>query len=715
MELQELKNIISKEIVQSEVENVLSVLLVILNQSTSIYIDVTLTSSRFIRLEKEYNHRDMPYDNYTATRTKIVLTLTELLNQIVESDLVDNWRNLPIVESYEAEQEVEDETIRDLEIGKYSDIVFTNNAPTGGLNKTLSDEEFEELETMLLKTQDALEVEAYEDAETFCLKAKEIDKKNPQVYEYLALLYFKRKPADDIIHEAIHNTSSKKTLKYIFQYVRRYNQFSDRYRPDAISIAKENIKTIGVLLTDSIKKQYHDIVKQNPKNKRDLIWQCLNFYKEIYEELEQPSAFLDTAILELSGAGSVIWLRVHKDMVRNRYGKNYNALVLRKDFVAKLVKSHVDKGTPEEEAKQKAEKQLANNFFYKISRKYNKVSQEKDTRSGRGYWTPEGRRDIIQYLNASKIGYLLFENSPDLDLELKQKFLRQPYKELIGEGKPYLTWVSLSNNGQLKTANKSSAENYDALNELQFLAQKQSIDFNDLKLELKESLFKRQQTFTQRHYETVKRIMLGGSANPNEDRAQEELLRYIDKQLTLAQQNIGKPEEHLETPLKELTGKGFFNDWIEIGTEINLENGSLSQTHKFNAVQVLNDLLGCKKDYKHKFSNIDESIFEKLFKLNNALYQNILAGSHPSFLTEDAALKITDIIDNFKIAFLATANTDYLKPIAEEIITSNRWVYKDAGEYRNQPICDLVGFDAVEYRKKIAEIIKSIQTTSTVN
>jgi len=712
MELPELKTIISKEIGNAEVPNVLSVLSEILKQSTTIHNEVTLISSRSAQLEKEYNLRDMPYDSYIASRTRIVAALTELLNQIVEGNLVDDWRDLPIVESYEAEEEIEEESIRDLEIGKYSDIVLTKNAPPGGLDKPLTDEEFEELETMLLKTQDAIEVEAYEDAETFCLKAKEIDKKNPQVYEYLALLYFKRKPADDIIHEAIHNSGSKKTLKYIFQYVRRYNQFSDRYRSEAISIAKENIKTIGLLLTDSIKKQYYDIVKQNPKNKRDLIWQCLNFYKEIYEELEEPSAFLDNAILELSGAGSVLWLRVHKGMVRNRYGKNYNSLALRKDFVDKLIKTHTDKGIAEEDAKQKAEKQLANNFFYKISRKYNKVSQEKDPKSGRGYWTPEGRKDVIQYLNASKIGYLLFENSPYLELDLKQKFLKQPYKELIGEGKPYLTWVSLSNNGQLKTANKSSAENYDALYELQFLAQKQNIDFDKLKSELKESLFKRQQTFTQRHYETVKKIM--SSATPDENRAQEELLNYIDKQSILAQQNIGKPEEHIEIPIKELTGSGFFNEWIEIGMQGTLKNASLSKTYKFNAVQALKDLLECKEDYKYDFPSIDKAIFENLFNLNYSLYQSILA-INPSFLTEDAALKIIDIIDNFKIAFLATANTNYLKPIADEIRYSNRWVYNDGGEYRKQPICDLVGFDAVEYIAKIGEIVRSIQTTNTVS
>jgi len=703
MELSDLKIIISEEIGKAEITNVVLVFKEVLKDLTETHNDFVRERSRFNLLKKDYNRGDMPYDRYIIERNKIIESLTELQNQMIEDDLKDDWISFPVVQSYVEIEE--DDDLQTIEIGKYSQIVLTQNGYGNVSSKSLSIDEFEELETMLIKTQDAVEVESYDEAENFCLQAKEIDRKNPQVYEYLALIYFKRMPAYEIVNGAIYGTDKKRTLKHIFQYIRRFNQFSHSYRDDAINFARENIRTIGVLITESIKAVYQKI----PNDKRDLIWKCLEFYKDVYELLEKPTSFLDSAILELSGAGKVLWLRVEKGRVKNRYGRKNNALALRKDFIEKLLNDYLEKGVTEEEAIKKTEKRLANNFYYKIYRNYNRVTQVKDSKTGRGSWTDQGRKDIIQFLNASKLGYLLFEDSKYLEEPIKLRFIEKSYKEIIGKGKPFLYWLSLSNNGQLQTYYKSSKLNFHALNELEFLAKKMNLNFNKLKLELKNNLFEIQLRLAGRQYNNVSKELK--KAKPDMDKARENLVNYLQRQLVLARQNIGIVEEHIETPLKELTGNGFFNDWIQINSDGNLENTPNSKTFKIDAASLLKEYLFCKKDLLYNFKDLGQPFFVNLFNVNLTNYQDLIK-NNPVFLSEDGGLQIVEILKNFELTFFATANTDYLKPLYEEL-SSSKWVFKDSNGYKNQPLCNLIGFDASKYLNKIINIIKIIKKQGT--
>ncbi len=706
MEISDLKIIVYNEIGKAEISNVLLVLREVLDISTDTFKDFTRERARFNNLKKDNMKGNMPFDSFLIERSKIVESLTELQNQIVEDDLVEGWASLPIIQSYLEEEDPQngEEGIQDIALGEYSDIVLTQNAPSNGAIQELNEEDFEKLETLLIKTQDAIEVEAYDEAEVYCLEAKEIDKKSPQVYEYLALIYFKRMDSSDIIKGAINGSDSKKTLRHIFQYVRRFNQFSHRYRSDAINIARENIRTIGVLLTESLKEEYQKL-KWDEKN---LVWKCLGFYMEIYELLNQPMGFMDSAILELSGAGKVLWLRVEKDKIKNRYGRNFNALGLRKNFINKLIENYSNEENTEEEVIQKTEKRLANNFYYKIFRNYNSINPVRDSK-GWSSWDDQQKKEIIQYLNASKVGYLLFESSDYLEPEIKQRFLETPFKELVGRGKPFLSWISLSNNGQLQTSKKISNLRYQAINELEFLAKKLNIDFKNLKIELKKSLFEKQLKYNQRLFDNVSKDMSQATVTDQEKaKAKVDLIKYMQRQFMLVRQEIGEVNEYLEPPLKELLGNGFFNEWIKVGLDGNLENDIDSAALKFDAVELLIKFLNCKKDYQYKFSTIDDAFFESFAKVNYNNYQTILK-NNPVILPEDDSYQIIDIMKNLELTFLATGRPEFLKPVYDEI-SSNNWVFKENEEFKNQPNCKELGFDAVEYLERIHSIIQSIQS-----
>ena len=195
---------------------------------------------RYEQNEKHYRSGTIDQDRYSVMVIRVFDGLKSILDQIGEDDLKEKWFEIDLVKQnfYKEAEFLDEEPIVDISLADLSKqgvdaIILTS---TKGIKK----EVVTEFETLILNCQDALGVEEYDKALIYCLEAKKIDFKSPQIYEYLALIHFKKKSPALIIEEAING--SGEDFKHIIQYTKRFHQFKDRYKSNFATLGENNIQ-----------------------------------------------------------------------------------------------------------------------------------------------------------------------------------------------------------------------------------------------------------------------------------------------------------------------------------------------------------------------------------------------------------------------------------------------------------------------------------------
>ncbi len=312
-----------------------------------------------------------------------------------------------------------------------------------------------EYERLLLECQDSIASEDFELAEKYCIQAKEINFDSPQIYEYLALIFFKKYTAEKIIAD---NLLSRK----LTQYIRRFYHFKEYYETkrgengeDLLGYkaqATANIRIILEDLTRQLKKSYFRLKFE--KDDRETFWNYLEIYRELIKIEDCPLEFFErTIVYEIHGLGKVAWFHTNGRTLQNRYPE-FDMIAMRSDYMDYL------KDDPRIKDYQKMELGVID----QIKNNYTIISRTKND------WDLL-RFEIIKNLHNSKVAYLLYNEA---------SVLVHFFDELAGNGIVGLTWFqvvrdkSLINTYHLNKYRKASEfENIvlDPVKDLEFAAQ----------------------------------------------------------------------------------------------------------------------------------------------------------------------------------------------------------------------------------------------------
>jgi hypothetical protein len=646
-------------------------------------------NQRYNQNEKDSLNFKIDQDKYSTVRIRITEGIKNLVDQLSDGDLEEDWWEIDIIkQSFQDdtldlvdEDEISDISIQDLIQKGIDSIVLTNTKEIKPKEKVV------ELENLILDCQDALGVEKFDEAEKYCQLAKEIDFKSPQIYEYLAFIYFKKKTADEIIEEVVNGNGHN--FKHIIQYTKRFHQFKDRYQSNFGGIGEESIRNIGRLLAQSIKNKYHKL----DKGDKDLVWKCLQAYKQIFDTMLSPLVFLEFAITELSGGGIIPWLKLTNGKITNKWQGKYDALSLRKQFLERLSEYYKEKqpDLSEEEALDLANNRVMNTFFQQINRNYNRIHQEKNA-NGQYRWNRDHWKEVKQFMNASKIGYFLFDD---------KKFLLKPYEELNQKGKKFMPWLTLSNAGKLVTFHIARSIKFDALSELKFYAQELNLDFEEEKEKMRNALFNEMEERAERKYQYASGRI--SNPNPNLAKIREDIIYCLESYLLLAKdEKFTHKEAYLMTGIKELTGTEILNDWITILPSGELEAGDETKKLKFNAPEFLSKFLKIKssENPNQPIVGIDEAFFDDIYQKTIVSYKSIEVSAPFDDDWEQERKLIIQYLRNLEMCFFTKPDKISLLPIIEELFNGGKlfWTTEDATGINNLSVCSDLGFDAVSFR-----------------
>ncbi len=662
--------------------------------------DILLQNQRFETNEKHYTSYKLDDDKYSVNLARVFTGVKDIIDQISENDLISQWNELDTIkdnflkeEELIDEEEISDISIQELIQKGVDSIILTE---TKGLKK----ETIVELETLILNCQDALGVEKYDEAEQYCLEAKKLDFKSPQIYEYLAFIYFKRKSSNEIIEEVINGKGT--TFKHIIQFTKRFHQFKSRYKPTFDVLGDENIKHIGQILTKSIYRKYRKLQKGD----KDAIWNCIQAYKQIFDNMLSPLGFIEMALVELSGGGKISWLNINNEKPNNKWF-NYNALQLRKDFLEKLANFFKlkDENLSVEEAQTMAQKRIRNSFFNQIRKDYNRVRQERNTK-GQYRWTDDHRKEVKRFLNSSKLGFYLFED---------ENFLNKPFEELTHRGKRFMPWLDLSRNGNLVNFFKAKDIKYDSLHELKFFAEKLNLDFDQVKIEMHEKLFQKLEDKARKKYAYAKERST--NPKPNIGRIRENIIDCLKSCLLLQKKQNTTGEDYLILGVTELTGSGILDDWITINPDGSIESNAEALKLKFNAEKYLKDFLRNKPAQLEgeKVKEVDEVFFEELFINSLATYNSISVHAPFDDDWEDERKQIVSCIESFELCFLANPQKKYIEVILDELHDNGKlyWISEDNEGDFNLSACNDINFNAISFRDRNLNRMKKIDPNYT--
>lgn len=699
MELIKLKQDFEEVLIES-LKKSFDILRELLSYDSDFRNDLLSQNQRFEQNEKHYRTGKIEENRYTVMVVKVFEGLKDILDQIGEDDLKENWIELDVIKT-NFPQEIElgeddsedDVSLQDLTKRGIDAIILTE---TKGINKEI----VIELETLILNCQDALGVEKYQEALDYCLEAKKLDFKSPQIYEYLALIHFKKDSPKDIIDNVINGNGEK--FKHIIQFTKRFHQFEDHYKSNFATLGEENIKNIGKILASNLRNKYWKLQKKD----KDSVWRCIQSYKQVFDVMLSPLVFLERVLIELSGGGTIDWLKINNNNIVNRWSGKYDALSLRKEFMQRLADYYKEE-KPElsaEEALEAAETRIKNNFFRQINKEYNKIRQEKNTQ-GRYRWNDDHWLGVMEFIQASKIGYFLFDD---------EKFLVKPFEELQHRGKKFMPWTDISPSGKLRTFFRAKKLRFDAITELKFFSEKLGHDFEQVRDDMKAMLFKHMEDKARKKYTSADGRKTN-SKTPNLTRIREDVIYSLESFLILYKNQYSNlKDQYLEIVTKEFTGNGILDEWIIVHPDGELETGVECKNLKFKAKRFLFDFLRSRPldELKEKITDVDEPFFEDLFtKSLNSLndINNTITGQFDDDW-EPERTKIIAYLKNMELCFLAVPDKKYLLPAIDEIFHKNKlfWISNETDGEMNLPICNSLKFDAIGFKNRIIEMMKNL-------
>ena len=698
MNFSNLKNKLKSE---SSIENIFDVLIKIISHNSSKKTQTHAYSTNY-QLYKDENRKNLiDYDKFDAKRSKLLFAIFDLIDSLDETDLVERWEEadgLIIFFGLEDREEItEDDQLLDISESIDSDIVLTDF--------DIESNSYPELSLLLLKCQDALGIEELDEAEKYALAAKEIDSTSPQIYEYLARISYMRTSPGAIIKQAVQGNSQ--FLKKILQYVKRYHQFENRFLGNSQEKAQQHIKLIGRELAYAIKNQYKDHEDLN----RLSLWKLLQFYKGIYEQMLMPHPFLEIAILELSNGGKIDWLKVEAGQIRNKK-QQYVATGLRKDFIEKLTTLiETQQNISYEEASLIALKRIKENFYFRNIHKYRRIQKERDKDTGKFYWTQQKRKEVIQILETSKIGFLLYGDI---------KFLEIPLNEITGKG--HMSWFELSIEGELKVTHHLDGKknNFDPLAELGFYCEKLGQNLEDEKANIRKDLIT---NLDDRIKGDFRRLKILAKAKDNADLQwiKEQVYRTLALTKLLVEQKMGKPEltaKLIARSLKELTGGGICSEWIIITENGQLKNEEIGERQGYDALEIFEFLLIRSLSYEIKplYKGSKKEFLDQLKSSVSNFYINLPDDIEPKNSPHELRNEIIQLFPTIEILFYLTSEITLLQMMHKEITGGGKflWIHEVEGELKNLSVAEFLKFDAVAMLNKINQLFKEFDFQSSL-
>ena len=335
------------------------------------------TIEEILKQEKEKR------EQIEVKRKRIDANIEKLINSLVETDLINNWKFEYI------------KFLRSYKFNKHSKPKKTliSSLDIIQIPKFLkNDSDFQIYKRLMIQAQDAYLVGNYQRAYDLCLRVgNEVDPESAQLYEYLFVTYYYLIGPERIISEALVDFQSEVHLKKLFVYASRFVRLQSVaseemdtkvVRRGANKIAKEvddihsltgeeNIKEINSELLLTLADKYSQIldsfregsVELTADEKKKII-QCILIAKNITEHIRVDAIFATTVINELAGGGKHQWIAIKEDggLVNTEVG--FDAIGHFEDAIRLLA---YDKGEQEDKIKEK----LADDIFNYLNEKYN--------------------------------------------------------------------------------------------------------------------------------------------------------------------------------------------------------------------------------------------------------------------------------------------------------------------------------------------------------
>jgi hypothetical protein len=371
--------------------------------------------------------------NIQQQREEFIKRIKELINNIKEGQLSNNWRfdYLEIKQNFKYEEKNRPKTIliSPLDIIEIPDYLSKYD-------------DYKTYKRLMIRAQDAYLAEEYDEAYDLYIKVRnEVDPESSQLYEYLFITYFYKVGVDEIIDMALDQEKGDRHLKRLFLYAARFarlqsiasskegsnpkelwgaNKIAYRKKDIHSSTGDFNIKAINNELLLALADRYtriaegrRGLIAHLKKSQINRIRMCLTIAGSITEHIRVDAVFATTVINELAGGGKHLWIAVNPHGKLTNTEKTFDAL----DQFANAVRLL---GFGREEDREKTEEKLAINLLNTLTAKYNKLKSSKDQKL-----SDKSRRLIVTKLLVSfRVATLLFPRQSTLFTNLPLEELR---------------------------------------------------------------------------------------------------------------------------------------------------------------------------------------------------------------------------------------------------------------------------------------------------
>lgn len=525
-----------------------------------------------------------------------------------------------------------------------------------------------EYERLILEAQDAIACRDFKSAKGYCLQAKAIYPQSPQIYEYLALIHYRLLTPEEGNREVRSDLLSRRDLDTIIHYVNRCINFAafSKYcylDPSATASSMNNLKVIIHAIAMDIQKRYFKKGKSLGDNRAEKIrmedygeiWELLSSYLKILRLNKNklkflpdgfiPIFFVETAILELSGAGYISWYSLKDRRVRNRYPK-MDAKTLLNEYQDVLADT--------EDERLRANGHLLYDFL-----------QTECGRVNGNTWLSfaQKRQYMLEIISNSVVGYLLYEDGkPFLELILTQLAPSEHQTQTWD-------WFELGYAGRLQNREEKTTGDVDRYKVMVTPLEALQITSKGLKLNYQEVCSRILTSLIQKSYKRHQSLL--ASLKPKLDVANPEVESEIVELVTITEKLLG-----LEDSEKDAMIESVLQVAIPPQSKFQLfevaVNGVLGVKYRLH--HSISNILQQRRDFKQDFVGVDLDFVEQMFLLLQAAL--VEANSKITFgynvVALDARRKILQVLRSVEVCFLVHPRRKYLLMGLGELAGSNR-------------------------------------------